>query len=407
MTEPARAAWRDRLSALRAWADRHDRWLAVVFFLGGVAWDATTAAQDVARPGVLAQLAAWWALLAGALVVETAAARGDGPRAERVREGAMWAGQFGLGAVLGAVTMHFFHSASAGPSSLFLVLLGGLLVANEFAGAWLRPLWFRLGLAVAGLHAILLFAIPVLVARATLADAGAIGILAPLAPWMQPFPSPWLHAAASLGAILGGLGIGAGVEAVLGTDGRRDRLPRLAAAVLMPLLLLRGLDVLGWVPPVPLSALDVAIVHTVSSEDGPDGRAVTLGWRRPGWAVWRREARPFLAGPDDAAVCFSAIFAPPGMAVRLAHAWERWDGSAWQPVYRHTLTRPVTGGRHAGFRTWSQVHRAIRASDGTIREGWWRCRVETETGRELSRRAFWIDAVDAPPAHATRVIPAR
>lgn len=383
---------RERLQRARAWARDHERLVGALFFAGGVAWDGTTTAQDVGRPFVLAQLALWQVVLAAGLWAEVHLDRpiaADLLDRERWRRRASYASQFALGALLGALIMHFFHSSSAGPSLALLGILAALLVVNEFQQERLRPLWFRLSLFTFTLHAYLLFAIPVFVARA---DPGG-----PLTDWLRPFPSPWLIGlATTLALALAGL-LAWLIDRSLPEPERQQRAWRHVGAIAAPLLVVRLLDTAGVMPPVPLCALEVLVVQEV--ERGPTAAdPITLRYRRPWWAPWRTSAGTLLLGPDDTATCFTPIFAPQGMTVDVVHHWERWDEATgtWQRRWTHEMTRPVRGGRHDGFRTWSTTRNALRRN-GRANEGWWRCRVQTATGRELGRRRFFLRHADAPP----------
>lgn len=394
---------RARYEALRAWVHDHDRLVGVLFFAGGVAWDATTVAQDVSRPLVLAQLVGWLVLLAVTLVLDIRLGRAiqdpSEPK-ERWRERIAWAGQFAQGAVLGALTMHFLHSSSWGPTLLFLVVLAGAQLANEFASHWLRPVWLRLALLVFGVHAFSLFALPV--ATGWLADRYGDGLNG----WLRPFPSVWLGLAATVVAAGTGLGVAWLLDLGLDDRTRQGRRWRHALTIATPLVLVRGLDLAGLVPPVPLCALDVAMVQDITVRTGPDGsRDYILRRRQPWWALSPGHPSTLTLGPDDGLACYTPLFAPGGLEVDVAHVWERWspEQGTWERRWRHEMQRSIRGGRERGFRTYSTLHHALRRADGTIDEGWWRCRVETATGREIGRRRVKIVVDPDPPPMVERV----
>jgi hypothetical protein len=108
------------------------------------------------------------------------------------------------------------------------------------------------------------------------------------------------------------------------------------------------------VPPAPLELVHVGIGTGIESRE-------LIG-----------EAR-VLAGAREL-VCHSSIKAPLGLKDALLHVWKK-DGRRLDAI-----AVEVSGGREAGFRTWSK-----KRSLGAHPEGVWTCSVETASGQVLGR----------------------
>ena len=76
-------------------------------------------------------------------------------------------------------------------------------------------------------------------------------------------------------------------------------------------------------------------------------------------------------------VCHSAVKAPLGLKDTLVHKWRRSDGKHDEKL--GDIALEVSGGREAGFRTWSKK----KAPANGWRPGKYTCRVETATGQVL------------------------
>lgn len=133
----------------------------------------------------------------------------------------------------------------------------------------------------------------------------------------------------------------------------RERLLALpAVAVVVGLARL----VAPFVPPAPLELVHIGI------GTGVEARALV------------GEARELDAGSVHELFCHSTIKAPLGLKDALVHVWRK-DG-------RHAdeIALEVSGGRDAGFRTWSR-----KRSLGPSPQGTWTCSVETASGQVIGR----------------------
>lgn len=318
-------------------------------FLGGFVWDALTIGQRV-RVADFWRLGAF--LLGAALLALWLArreARGSAPPPAGVGlRGRLldlvWQApylllQFFFGGIFSALFILYFKSSGHLGTWLTAVVLGILLVGNEFAGRSLGRR-FTLIWALFALNAILLsnFALP-----------HAVGSLNPL----------WFYVSTAAGVLL--------------THG----LWRLAPAQpgrILPAWALAIMLLLAWrldmIAPVPLVKQDLAVGHDFVQQEG---RYVLQLEPAPSWQFWRDQASTVRILEGEKLYGVSAVFAPLGVTAALEHRWEVRDPDGWRQVYRSRFQS--TGGRERGFRGYSWV---LNPQPGD-----WRLVVATQDGRTI------------------------
>ncbi len=276
---------------------------------------------------------------------------------------------FMLGTLLNIYTLFYFKSASLGTSFVFLVLLAGLLAANELkpfenSGTTLRFTLFSLCLV-----SYFTYLIPTLV--------GAIGVF--------PF--------------LGTLIAATGCVALLWRWLRRD-LPDADHVLKRHLLMPYAFVVLGFsalyflkvIPPVPLSLSEIGIYHEVRRE----GDEFVLSRARSTARFWERGDQTFHARPEDKIYCYVSIFSPTRFAEQLQVRWlYRGETRRWTEADAIPLS--ISGGREGGWRGFT--------AKSNWKPGDWRVRVETSDGRELGRIDLKVipdDSATPPTLHEFR-----
>lgn len=353
-----------------AWFEKNERWLAPTAFIAGFTWDSATLTR-VDKPSDNAILAAYLVLL-GALIVldHRVGLRPEAWPKLAPRRGAMgWLTQFLFGGLYSAYVVFYFRSATWGPTFLFLVVLAGLMVANELFIPTKVVDRLRLGLYTLCAFSFLLFFIPVVTGYLgagvfSLAAAGSLGATLLLA-WLMDRGEPVELRATLL------------------------RHLRSSGAILA---VLYGLDFIGLIPPVPLALMHRGIFHEVT----PSPEGYVLRYERAPWRPWRTDDRVFLQRPGEKAWCFTAIFAPTGTALTITHAWERWDEQREDWVETDRIPFSVRGGRDGGFRGYTHKR--------SLSPGAWRVRVVASNGRTLGTVPFDIEeAGDAAPEWRERV----
>lgn len=338
------------------------RFFPMLAFFGGFLWDSLTLGQRV-KPSDFWQLSG---MLVGAAMIIVWLARRDylavpEPRVEDDIRGRvqslLWQApylllQFLFGGIFSALFILYFKSSGHLGTVLTALVLGGLLVGNEFMGKRYGQR-FTLTWGLFGLNAILLmnFALP-----------HAAGSLDPA----------WFYASTCGGALLThGL-----YRVAPGSPGRI--LPAWGMAML--LLTAGRFDMIA---PVPLVKRDIVVGQQFSQHNGHYSLQVELA---PAWAFWRDLSTTVQVPAGERLYGVSAVFAPLGVTAPLEHRWEfrEADGS-WRAVNR--IRFQSTGGREKGFRGYSWV------SNPT--PGDWRLIVATQDGRTIGQLPIRVEVGQA------------
>ena len=343
------------------------RFLPAAAFLGGFVWDALTIGQRV-RAVDLWTLGAY---LAGACVLalwlalraskkRPAPALDDGRSDAKGRlVGLAWQApylllQFFFGSIFSALFILYFKSSGHLGTWLTTVVLGLLLVGNEFARKSYRR-HFTLIWALLALNSILLF---------NFALPHTLGSLDPL----------WFHVSTAAG-----IGLAHGIRQL--APGRPGRI--------RPSWMLAGALVLAWtfdmIAPVPLVKQDLAVGHGFVREDD---RFLLMVEQSPAWQFWRGQSPTVNVAEGERLYGVSAVFAPLGVTALLEHRWEVREAGGWRLVYRNTFQS--TGGRERGFRGYSWV---LNPQPGA-----WRLIVATQDGRTIGTLPLTVERRSADPA---------
>lgn len=342
---------------------RHEGLAPPLLFLGGVTWDALT----LQRVGALLDnvvLGLYLALLGGFIVLALLN-RNDRPLPPSLQALSTWstgAIQFFSGGLFSAYVIYYTRSASLTTASLFLLVLVGLLVANELIWSRRRSGYLLIGLYFLAVFCYLTFLLPIVLGRMGFQVFLAGGLLS--------------------------TGIVTGLLVLLRQKGVFNHLSSFLGALCVVGGLFGGLAtfyVQEWIPPVPLALEHVGVYHDVKRQDD----AFLLRQERsPNTRLWAQNGDdPFHYAPGDTVHCFTAIYAPTALQTKVAHRWQRYMPSrdAWVDTDR--IGYEVVGGRRSGYRgvTFKQH----------VRPGRWRVSVETAEGRPIGRVHFEVVAADS------------
>lgn len=336
--------------------------LPAIFFFAGFAWDALTIGRNVATSDLFIFTA--YLLAAGCLLFIMSrpsfilADQAQTPKLFRWFFNSTWPYlglQFFFGSLLSALFILYFKSANHALAILMSVLLGVLLVANEFLENAYRR--FTLSWALFGLCAMLLF-----------------NFLLPFL--LGSVHAVWFYLSTLLGAAM--------------VIFLYSKTPQHLGSIL-PVWLIAGFLMFAYaidmIPPVPLVKREVAIAYDIKKE----GDHYYLTQQRVGWwAIWSKTSNRLSLTPGQRVYCFSSVFAPTGLETRLYHNWQkRSDKYGWQTQSR--VGFDVSGGRQNGYRGYTYKT--------NLSPGKWRVSVETENKKTIAVQTFTVSEGTEPPRY--------
>lgn len=262
--------------------------------------------------------------------------------------------QFLLGTLLNVYTFFFFKSGSLLSSLAFIVIIAGLLVANEFVRLKRHQLILKLVLYFLCLNCFWLYIIPMVM--------GFVGLLAFILSLVVSNGFIWI------------------LYGYVGQTLEKKHTPPMIQRSILRKILGAGYGVaiafvlfysLSLIPPVPLSLQYIGIFHAIRKE----GDAYVLSYTRPNWKFWQNGDQNFEARPGDNVIAFIRVFAPRGFQDQLFVRWSLKTKRGWEKQDAIPIT--VNGGRDQGFRGYT--------SKANYQPGDYRVQVETTDGREVGR----------------------
>lgn len=263
--------------------------------------------------------------------------------------------QVSFGALFSGLTVFYVKSASFGTSFIFVLVLAGILIGNEFFRTKYQRFIFQFSILYVALASFFALYLPVLV------ESVGWGV----------FVGANIIAGALIYLLVSFLNLFIKEKVMKSRNGLRISI----ASIFTLLLVLYFSNI---IPPVPLSLKHKGIYHDIS-------RVGSL-------YVVQEEKQPlfdaFLPGqalhiePGDSLIMFSSIFAPSGLSTSIAHSWEYYDEKSRTWTSQGKISFPITGGRDKGFRGYTEKT--------SLQEGRWRVRVVTKRNQVLGSSEFSV-----------------
>lgn len=363
ISQPPQTPWLQTITHhVRKLAD----YFPVIFFFAGFVWDALTIGRNV-MPSDLAIFTGY--LFSAALIlyligrpVNEAAEAAIKPQAKLVLllkklhtpRLPYFLLQFLFGSLFSALFILYFKSSSHWLAWLTSLVLGVLLVANEFLESEYKR--FTLSWAMFGLCAMLLFnfALPFM---------------------MGSIHAVWFYLSTLLGAAL--------AFWLYKKTPQHYGSIKPVGIIAVVLMFAYAADM---IPPVPLVKRDVAVAYDLSKVNGNYLlKQQASSW----WVFWRKTSSDLEVMPGQRVYCFSSVFAPPGLQTRLIHRWQHYDKKeGWKTESKAGFS--LAGGRYGGFRGYTYK--------SNLAKGDWRVSVETENEKTIAVYSFSVEHVQAAPA---------
>jgi hypothetical protein len=341
---------------------KHEARLDLFFFIGGFCFDMVLAGE-VGEPFAIFQQSVYLLIIATLLHFEilwrNAAWMPQG-FTKRVWPYRGLLLHFLMGTLLNIYSIFYIKSASVFNSLLFLILMIGIILANELP-------------SVRRSH---------VSSKAAMFTVCLFSFISMIFPFVFGF----------VGWIPFGLAIATTLWLVY-VQYRRLRKKIVDEKVLWQSLLAPASVVLivflcfyffGLVPPVPLSVPEQGVYHGVQKQQG-HYELLTEDVRDP-W--WRLSEEVFHAAPGDKIYFYAQVFSPSRFADAVFVQWSWRDPQrGWQKLDRIPL--PIVGGRREGFRGYT-----VKSN---YQPGEYRVQVLTANEQEVSRLYFKVEAISASP----------
>lgn len=269
--------------------------------------------------------------------------------------------QFCFGGLASNLLVLYGYSGTFAGSAVFIVLLVGMLIGNEFFKTRYGQLRFTLGVYYMLLLTYCLIAVPTFIFHkiGPLVFVGSVVLSLP--------PVSLLLAALFLGVFR-----------------MKERVRELYHAIVVVLGVVGvygGLYFTNLIPPVPLALRSVGVYHSLERASDGDGYIATFE-PRARYVFWRSTSNTYTLDDANTAYCFSSVYAPAELNAPVYHHWEYYDESfgSWKTALRISFF--ITGGREEGYRGFSMK--------GNLTPGRWRCSVETTSGALIGRISFMV-----------------
>lgn len=362
-----------RNSKASSFIARHQKYLPILFFIGGFTFDSLTLGR-VDRLYDLVVLSMHMSSLTLTLYLFNLADDGKwkGTLLGRFEEYFPLAIQFFFGALSSAYVIYFSRSVSLSKTASFFIILVVLLFANELLKKRISNKYLQFGLYSFVSFTFFSFMLPVFIREMNtmvFIFSGLISLGATLLLMTTIYSSsPSTRAEVSKRKLIG-----------------------LAFSVY---LLMNAFYFFNLIPPVPL-ALDAGLVaHDVKLEDG---RYVVTYEKEDWYVVWRKHSTTFHRNADEPVYIFSSIFAPTDIKKSIYHRWLQYDEVIEEWVKMQDIGYQITGGRDGGFRGYTYK--------SNVSEGDWRVEVITE--EELVLGVIDFEIVNSADSTTSQLIKAR
>lgn len=354
------------LKKLLAWAQRNERHLGALVFIGGFVTDLFTfVLLDISLVTVLF---AAYLLGAAVSVFLLHILSGTARKPSAVRNTLLvilpLVAQYLIGSLLSGLLIFYTKSSVLSVSWPFVVLLALIFVANEWFRKYKDRLIFLVTLLFFTVYAYAIFALPL--------------VLHALGPWI--FVASTFVSVAVSGVFLFLLW-------KTGKERLSESLVPIIGSCLAVLIVMVTSYFTGLIPPIPLTLKEGGIYHSLRHEGGH-----YILSAEPNKMWWEIGPQVVHSTPGETLYAYTAIFAPIRFGTVVVHRWEHFSDAEGKWVLKSKIAFPIAGGRSEGYRGYSQY--------SNLAPGTWRVSVETANGQVIGQLQFSVEpASSAPTLH--------
>ncbi len=335
-------------SRFRIYIRRHQKYLPVIFFIGGFIFDSLTLGR-IDRLYDLFVLCLHMTLLSITLYLYNLMDDGKWKNTflEKYQIYFPLAIQFFFGGLSSAYVIYFSRSVSLSKTISFFIILVVLLLANEFLKKRISNKYLQFSIYFFVNFTFFTFMIPVFIKEMNTTVFIISGLI-------------------SLGVTLFLISFIYGKSPSTRAE---IKITKLIGIISIMYISINVFYFTNLIPPVPLALESGMVAHQVKKEN--NNYFVT--YERDDWFIfWRDHRLKFIHQPKEKVFVFTSIFAPTEIKKSVAHRWKFFNEKIdeWQVVDR--IDYQITGGRDAGYRGYTFKE--------NIKPGLWKVDVITEEG---------------------------
>lgn len=271
--------------------------------------------------------------------------------------------QYSFGGLLSGMLIFYGRSGDLLSSAPFLLLIVGVILANELISKRSDRLIYNLCVYFIGLFSYLVLVVPVLL--------GEMGDL-----------------------IFIGSGLLSLIIITLVIKGIEIQVPNFLALQKKSLIFilgslycfLNGLYFFNLIPPIPLSLSQLGVYQEVEKREGGTYR-LTYNRDSGHYALIPFFNRPFNPIDGKGVYCFARVYAPTDLTTEIVHRWE-YKNAEGDWVEHFKTSYRISGENKNGYGGYTNIK--------SLHDGWWRCSVENLRGQVLGRETFKVKLGEAP-----------
>lgn len=348
---------KSKIEITKSFYKRYERIIPVISFFAGFTWDSITLTRiDQIFDNLIILL--YLVLLGGTIILVVFIENGLIKKHILLKYSEWYPAiiQFFFGGLFSTYVVFYFQSASFTKTSLFLIVLVCLLIANEFLQNRLTNLYLILSLYFLAVFSFFIFFLPVVFQS------------------MNTFVY-------LVSGIISLIFIGVFIFLFRKKDifKSRQKFKFITTMIFSLYLVLNIFYFMNWIPPVPLSMKDAGIYHQVIRTND----IYILKQEKPKWyQFFKTDDSDFNYIEGDTVYCFTAIFAPTDLSKKILHHWQYYSEEKAEWVTTDRRGYELYGGREGGYRGFTYKK--------NVKPGEWRINIITDDELMLGRINFDI-----------------
>jgi len=278
--------------------------------------------------------------------------------------------QFAFGGLFSGYFIFYLRSASLPSSWLFILVLLGLLIGNEFFRKHYTRFTFQISIYYLDIFSFVIFFVPVIIGKIGAWVFVLSGIISLLVIWAVLYFFTKI------------------IPEVVASNARALTVSVLGIYIAMNILYFQNI-----IPPIPLSLKDIEVFNFI--EKTKTGDYTVVSEDKQNWSLYGLINKKINVKPGDPIYVFSSVFAPNNIHTDVVYVWEYYNENTKLWVVASEIQVSVVGGRDGGYRSFSFKK--------NIFPGKWRVGLVTKRGQLIGRTTFIVNRSEGPYPFKTEI----